>query len=51
LILPKKYDELQNIVWCCYWCNNAKSNFFTKDEFAPIAKEIGKAIKKIIEQH
>lgn len=47
----KKYDELQNIVWCCYWCNNAKSNFFTKDEFEPIAKEIGKAIRKIMEQH
>ena len=45
------YDNLDNIVWCCYWCNNAKSNFFTKDEFEPIAKEIGKAIKKIMEQH
>jgi hypothetical protein len=44
-------DNLNNIVWFCYWCNNAKSNFFTKDEFLPIAKEIGKAIKKIIEQH
>ena len=47
----KKYDELKNLVWCCYWCNNAKSNFFTKDEFEPIAKEIGKAIKKIMGQH
>jgi hypothetical protein len=45
------YDNLDNIVWCCYWCNNAKSNFFAKDEFEPIAKEIGKAIKKIMEQH
>jgi hypothetical protein len=45
------YDNLNNIVWCCYWCNNAKSNFFTKDEFLPIANEIGKAIKKIMEQH
>jgi hypothetical protein len=45
------YDKLANIVWCCYWCNNAKSNFFTKDEFKPIAKEIGKVIKKIIEHH
>lgn len=45
------YDELNNIVWCCYWCNNAKSNFFTEDEFKPIAVEIGKAIKKIVDQH
>jgi len=45
------YDNLDNFVLCCYWCNNAKSNFFTKDEFEPIAKEIGKSIKKIMEQH
>lgn len=47
----KKYDELKNLVWCCYWCNNAKSNFFSKDEFGPIAQEIGKAIKKIMGRH
>lgn len=45
------YDNLDNIVWCCYWCNNAKSNFFTKKEFEPVAKEIGRAIKKIMKQH
>jgi hypothetical protein len=45
------YDNLANIVWCCYWCNNAKSNFFSKDEFEPIAKEIGKSIKKIMDQY
>ena len=45
------YDNLNNIVWCCYWCNNAKSNFFSKDEFGPIAKEIGKAIRKIMGTH
>ncbi len=41
------YDRLENLVWCCYWCNNAKSNFFTKEEFMPIAKIIGEALKKI----
>lgn len=45
------YDNLDNLVWCCYWCNNAKSNFFTKDEFETIAKEIGKSIKKIMDQY
>ena len=45
------YDNLNNIVWCCYWCNNAKSNFFSKAEFLPIAKEIGKSIKKIMGKH
>jgi hypothetical protein len=46
----KKYDELENLVWCCYWCNNSKSNFFNKEEFEPIAVEIGKAIKKRISE-
>jgi hypothetical protein len=44
-ILP--YDDLSNLVWCCYWCNNAKSNFFTEKEFQPIAKAIGEAIGNI----
>lgn len=41
------YDNLENIVWCCYWCNNTKSNFFTADEFAGIAKAIGEALVRI----
>lgn len=41
------YDNLDNLVWCCYWCNNAKSNFFTEEEFRPIAKAIGEVIKNI----
>jgi hypothetical protein len=41
------YDELANLVWCCYWCNNAKTNFFTHDEFLPIGKAIGDALRKI----
>ena len=43
----KPYDELNNIVWCCYWCNNAKSNFFSEEEFKPIAESIGKVIMSI----
>lgn len=41
------YDNLANIVWCCYWCNNAKSNFFTEEEFRPIAIAIGNILKAI----
>lgn len=41
------YDNLNNIVWGCYWCNNAKSNFFTGEEFKPIAKAIGEDLKTI----
>lgn len=41
------YDNLQNLRWCCYWCNNAKSNFFTPAEFEVIGKAIGEALKEI----
>ena len=41
------YDNLDNLVWCCYWCNNAKSNFFTLNEFLPIANAIGQVLRNI----
>lgn len=36
----------ENCVVACYWCNNAKTDEFTEDEF----KEIGKSIKKVWEK-
>ena len=41
------YDNLDNLGWCCYWCNNAKSNFFAPNEFIPIGQAIGKALRNI----
>lgn len=38
----EKYDNTLNLVYCCYWCNNAKTDEFTAQEFAPIGKEIAK---------
>jgi hypothetical protein len=38
-----KYDDLNNLVFACYWCNNAKTDTFTHSEF----KEIGRVISKI----
>ena len=43
------YDNLNNLVWCCYWCNNAKSNFFTETEFRPIGLAIGTALRSILQ--
>ncbi|TPE43604.1 hypothetical protein [Pontibacter mangrovi] len=40
------YNDLKNIVLCCYWCNNAKTDTFTYDEF----KEVGKVFKSIWQQ-
>lgn len=39
----KSYRETSNLVFSCYWCNNAKTDTFTKDEFI----EVGKVISKI----
>jgi len=41
----KPYDDLENLVLCCYWCNNAKTDEFTEGEFRKIGMEIGKALK------
>jgi hypothetical protein len=37
--------KISNCVMACYWCNNAKTDEFTFDEF----KEIGKEIRKVWE--
>lgn len=44
----RDYDETDNLVWACYWCNNAKSNFFSEEEFKPIAFVIGEVLNSII---
>lgn len=37
------YDNLSNLVFCCYWCNNAKTDEFSAEEFKPV----GELIKQI----
>jgi len=39
----KPYNITENLVFSCYWCNNAKTDTFTELEF----KKIGNSIKKI----
>jgi len=41
----KPYDDTDNLVFCCYWCNNAKTDEFTEKEF----EKIGKCIAEIWE--
>ena len=36
----------KNYVMACYWCNNAKTDEFTSEEFAAIGKEIEKIWSK-----
>ena len=40
------YDDLGNFDLACYWCNNAKSNYFTIEEFTEIAQTIARVNKK-----
>lgn len=41
---------LSNCVMCCYWCNNAKTDEFTEDEFKTIAQSISSVWKVRIEK-
>jgi 5-methylcytosine-specific restriction endonuclease McrA len=34
------YNNIDNLVLACYWCNNAKTDTFTEVEFLKIGKEI-----------
>lgn len=36
-------EDINNLALACYWCNNAKSNYFTYEEF----KIIGRSISEI----
>lgn len=40
------YNEIENLVFSCYWCNNAKTDTFTEDEF----KQVGKVFQSIWEK-
>ena len=39
----KHYSETENLVFACYWCNNAKTDTFSEEEF----KKVGKVIHDI----
>jgi hypothetical protein len=42
------WESLENLCFSCYWCNNAKTNYFTEDEFKSIGKLIGDLNRKRI---
>ena len=37
------YDNFDNLAFACYWCNNAKTDTFTEEEF----KQVGQVFKNI----
>lgn len=42
----ESYDNIENLTFCCYWCNNAKTDTFSENEFI----EVGKVFSKIWQQ-
>jgi 5-methylcytosine-specific restriction endonuclease McrA len=42
----EKYNNLDNLKYSCYWCNNAKTDEFNDEEFRPIGQEIKKVWEK-----
>ena len=36
----KHYSETENLVFACYWCNNAKTDTFSEKEFMKVGKVI-----------
>lgn len=43
---PNHEYTKENCVMACYWCNNAKTDEFSHEEFIPIGKEIEKIWQK-----
>ena len=41
----ESYANIMNLVLSCYWCNNAKTDTFSEDEFKSIGEAIGKIWK------
>lgn len=42
------YGNIYNLRLSCYICNNAKSDFFTEEQFKFIGVEIGKTIRDVV---
>lgn len=40
------YNNLDNLVFACYWCNNAKTDTFSHDEFLKVGKVISSIWKE-----
>jgi 5-methylcytosine-specific restriction endonuclease McrA len=40
-IAEESYSNITNLTYSCYWCNNAKTDTFTEEEFKIIGLAIG----------
>ena len=42
----EKYSNFSNLTYSCYWCNNAKTDTFSEEEFMIIGKAISSVWKQ-----
>lgn len=49
-IADECYSIISNLTYSCYWCNNAKTDTFTEDEFKTIGQAIGNVWRKRLEK-
>ena len=47
---PNEEYYYKNLVMACYWCNNAKTDEFSAEEFKPIGEAIGATFKRRLEK-
>lgn len=45
-IADESYSNTSNLTYSCYWCNNAKTDTFTEQEFKIIGQAIGAVWKQ-----
>jgi len=45
-IADEKYSNVSNLTYSCYWCNNAKTDTFSEEEFLIIGKAISTVWKQ-----
>jgi hypothetical protein len=45
-IADESYSNISNLTYSCYWCNNAKTDTFTEEEFKIIGQAIGTVWKQ-----
>jgi len=49
-VATDSYSNLANLTYSCYWCNNAKTDTFSEEEFKIIGQAIGQVWQQRLKQ-
>jgi hypothetical protein len=50
MVSSEAYGNISNLTYSCYWCNNAKTDTFSEEEFMGIGKAIGEVWRKRLQK-